>query len=339
MSLTPSYAMPQGAQLSLLDKTVTVASWLLGCGVFLTVGWMALRPDDPQGAVSVLTRGGPLKTLLQAAALSSVAAAVGTVLAGRRLSDAGTFAAAVGLAAVSLRGGTVATLLVSGAEGSGYGEHGLAIRFAAESLGWFGVVVMALLVSALAARWCFGDSEASPAADPLRLLASRRLAACDAPRLGPALFGVSPARQTAPRDGLVHTLITAGVGVMALGLLSKGLGTRSIQHGQVCFGVFVGVAVAATMAYRFVPVRSPLWSILAVPLIALTGYLWAALRPAEPGLPPNMPSSHFLRVLPIQYVGVGTVAALTAFWYVAKEAYGGAVDPAHKKRPAPKRAG
>jgi hypothetical protein len=320
MNPSPSYAMTERLQLSLLEKIVTFFAWLLGGAAFFTIGWMAVRPDDPAGAVSLFARSDAPLMLVQTAALAGVAAAIGTILAGRRLSDAGTFAAAIGLAAVSLRGETVVSFLVIRTDMSTAAERALALRFAAESLAWFGVTLVAVVVSGYVARWCFGDPARAASDDPLRALASRSLAAYDAPRIGTVICGASAAHQTEPLDGLRHMLITAGVAVVAFALLSKGLVSRSIQHGQVCFSVFAAVMIAHMIAFRFVPVRSPLWSILAVPIVAITGYLWAGFRPPEPGLPPNMPASHFLRVLPIQFIAVGTVAALTAFWYVYREA-------------------
>jgi hypothetical protein len=108
-----------------------------------------------------------------------------------------------------------------------------------------------------------------------------------------------------------------------MALLSVGLSTRVIQHGQACFVVAAGVCAAVYVASRSVPVRSALWSLLAVGLMALVGYVWAGLRPAAPGLPPNIPSSHFLRILPVQFISVGTAAALSTFWYVFQPASDG----------------
>ena len=105
-------------------------------------------------------------------------------------------------------------------------------------------------------------------------------------------------------------------GLVAIGVLSAGLSSRSIQHGQECVVVAAGVCIACYFAHRMVPVQSTLWSILAVGLTALAAYLWAGVRPAGSGLPQNIPSSHFLRVLPLQFISVGTAAAIAMFWYM-----------------------
>lgn len=300
-----------------LDRAATTASWVLGGALFLTVGWFAMEPDDPLGPVSAYARQGGLMMLIQAAALAAVAAGLATLIAGRRVADIGTFAASLGLAAVSLRGATAEYFLLRGADFSEAFEHSLAWRFALEAVGWFLVVLVAVGVSAAVMRWCFGSMESpDPNGGDTPSAVVRTLAGFDVARISARCFGVSGERQTASTDGVHHMLITTGVGLAAMAVLSAGLRWRSIQDGQVCFVVAAGVFLGAYAACRMVPVRSALWSILAVGLIALVGYVWAALRPEVTELPPNIPSSHFLRILPIQFIAVGTAAALMAFWYV-----------------------
>jgi len=256
---------------------------------------MALAPDDPGGAVSVLTHVGSIGMFVQAAALAGVAGAVATIMAGRRVPEAGTFAAAIGFAVVSLRGSTVTELLLSCADVPGMSQRLLALKLAAETLVWFVVVLFAMFVSVQVGRWYFS--------------ADRRARV--------TMMGTATRRQ-----GLRHTITTCTVGLVAISLLSAGLHERSIQHGQVCFVIALSVATGVYVAFRRGPVDSPLWSILAVPGIAVLGYLWAAVRPLSVGLPPNLPSSHFLRALPIQYVSVGTAAALVTYWYARRRGIG-----------------
>ena len=300
-------------QLSLLDKTATFGSWLIAGALFLTVGWFALEPDDPQGAVSMLARSGSLMMLVQAIALAAVAAGLVTVIAGQKLADVGTFAVAIGLAAVSLRGGTATFLLLRGAEQSEGFEQGLAIKFVLEAVGWFVVVMVAAGASAAVMRWCFGGYEPpGSSSDELRSIASRSMLAYDLPRLGGAWFSALPEEQTPVADGLKHTLVAVVAGLVGMTVLSAGLSTRSIQHGQACFVVAAAVYFASYFSCRIVPVRSALWLIFAVGLMALVGYLWSCLL--DPESPANIPSSHFMRVLPIQFISVGTAAAIAQFW-------------------------
>ncbi|MGB2987458.1 MAG: hypothetical protein WBE26_16460 [Phycisphaerae bacterium] len=340
MSHASSTIMSERPQLSLLDRAATLSSWVLAAALFLTVGWFAMEPDDPLGPVSMLGRHGAPMMLIQAAALAGVVGGLATMIAGRRLADAGTFAAALGLAVVSLRGGTAECLLVQGADVSTSFERGLALKFALEAVGWLVVMCVALVVSVLVMRWCFKESDdpgPAPAdAAPSRSRLSITPAGCDIPRFSSRWFGVPLDRQTPPADGVKHTIIATGVGLAAITLLSAGLSSRSIQHGQVCFVVAAAVGLGTYFAHRMAPVRSALWSILAVVLIALMGYVWAAVRPAVAGLPPSIPSSHFMRVLPIQYISIGTAAALAMFWYVYVPVFDkGSGDGNADRRPIP----
>lgn len=311
-------SMSHHSHSTIVERAATLASWALGGAIFLTVGWLAVEPDDPLGAVSILTRTGAPMMLLQTAALACVASALGTVLAGRRRVDIGTFAAALGLAAVSLRGSTARYLLAdSAAAGSSVGRD-LPIKFAFESLAWFVVVALSLVISALVTRWFSAQRDQEAVHNRgVNTWEPPLPAGLDIPGLGTRLFGAQPQQQTHLRDGVRHTAVATVLGLLAIGFFSGGPLSRGIQHGQVCFVVAAGVSVACYAAHRLMPVRSALWSIVAVLLIALIGYAWASVRPAVAGLPPAIPSSSFLRVLPIQYISVGTAAALAMFWHMS----------------------
>lgn len=312
---------------TMFDRTATLASWALAGALFLTVGWLTMAPDDPLGAVSFLTRDNALMMIVQLAALAGVVSALATVIAGRRLTDVGTFAVAIGLALVSLRGGTAEYLLLEGADASGASpppmyigatfERSLAVRFAVEAVGWFVVIAVAVLVACVVQHWCFGSSEdPDPSAGGAPRGEAPTLAGYDIPRLSANWLAVSPDRQTAPMEGVKHTLTVVAVTLAAMAVLSFGLSSRSIRHGQTCFVVAASVCIAVYVAYRSIPVCSVLWSILAVAVTAMVGYGWALLRPTVASLPPNVPSCHFLRILPIQFISVGTAAAIATLWYV-----------------------
>lgn len=317
---------------TMLDRTATLMSWVLAGALFLTVGWLTMAPDDPLGAVSFLARDKALMMVVQIAALAGVVSALATVIAGRRLTDVGTFAVALGLALVSLRGGTAEYLLVQGVEISATFERTLAIRFAVEAAGWFVVMVVAIFVASAVQHWCFGSSEdSSPSSTRAPHGGTPTLAGYDIPRLSANWLGLSVDRRTAPTEGAKHALTVIAVTLAAMAVLSFGLSARSIRHGQVCFVVAASVCIAVYVAYRSIPVRSALWSILAVAVTALVAYAWALLRPAAPGLPPSVPSCHFLRILPVQFISVGTAAALGTFWYV----YAPPSDTSTSRRAAP----
>ncbi len=317
MSDAPSLSMVDRPQLNLLDRAMVWSSWLLAGVLFLTVGWSAMKPDDPVGAVSLLTRSGAIVMLIQATALAAVAAALATLLAGRKLADVGTFSAALGLAAVSLRGGTVQHLLMQRSDGMDAPPQSLAILFALEAVAWFTVLVITVGVSGWLVRWCLtagGRSEESRA--DTASLPARTMSALDIPGIGVGFFGQMRGCQTSLGMGVGHTLLTTFFGLAAFYVLSTGTASRTIQHGQECFVVTAAVWAGCYAAHRLRPVRSALWSILAVGMMAVAGYVWSSLGPGSAGTPITVPGSPFMRILPIQFVSVGTAAAVVMFWHM-----------------------
>lgn len=314
MNAASYVSSPGHPQNSLSARAATLGSWAIGGAIFLTIGWLAVEPDDPLGAVSILTRSNAATMLIEAAALAVVASAMGAALAGQRRVDIGMVATALGLAAVSLRGSTACALLVDNADGGSVVGRDLPLKLALEAMAWFAVVALSLGVSAWVTQWCF-TRPSHPAAAGAGGRSDAPLAAgFDVPVLGARLFHRRPEEQTPLRDGLKHTGLVTGVALVAMAFFCAGLSARSIQHGQVCFVVAAAVVTGSYVGHHVAPVRSALWSILAVPAIAVIGYVWASVRPAVGGLPAPIPASHFLRVLPIQYISVGTVAAVVMFW-------------------------
>ncbi len=313
----------------MVDKMLTLAAWALGGAVFLTVGWFAMAPDDPLGPVSLLAHHNAFAMVVQAAALAAIAAAVSTVLAGRLLPDVGTFAAAVGLVCVSLRGGTVGSLLIDNAEAAPAVRSSLAISMLLEAIVWIGVAAIATAASSVVMRWFFGQPGDEAHGDPHSVRAAffGYQAGSDVPGIGPSFLHARPDEQTPPVTGLSHVAVTALVGIILLRVLTEGLSARSPQHGQSCFVVAAAIGIACYVAHHVVPVRSALWSILAAWAMAPLGYLWAALQAAPQDLPAVVPPSHFLQLLPIQFIAVGTATAVVMFWYMAPPP-----EPVHQER-------
>ncbi len=275
-----------------------------------------MQPDDPLGAVSMLTRTSSIQMVFQAMALAIVVASLATAIAGKSLPDVGTFAAAIGLAVVSFRGETAAhLLLLPESQAVGY-ERMLALKFSVEVLAWSSVIGVGIVVSGFVSSWLFAKApkteDYSPS-DPGSV--AHLLAGWDIPVFGRIVQAGRQYEQTTPREGIKHTLLLAGTSLFFVGLFSGGLATRGIEHGQVCFVVAASVALGCSIAGRIVPTHSVLWSIAAVPLMAIVAYLWACVMAGSGQRLPNLPASHFLRILPIQYVAIGTAAAIFMEWW------------------------
>ncbi len=330
MTDVPGELMAHRPHLTLLQKTTTFVSWLMAGAIFLSVGWMAMEPDDPLGAVSFLTRRQPLVMLVEVVALAAVTSGLATVITARVLPDMGAFAASVGLAVVSVQGGTASFLLWENSAPGLTAGHGLAGRLILDSVGWFVVVLASVITSAAVTRWLFGPAIAPDESGTGRLMP----AGYDLPGLGLPL-GRDSLDQTRMAGGLKHLFVVAGVALLAYAWLCSVLYARAIQHGQACFSVAVSVWIATHVAHRVAPVGSALWGLGGVLLLAVGGFAWAGFRGPAEGLPAGIPPSHFLRVLPLQYVSVGTAAAIATSWSVRK--HGANERVKHKTSPASER--
>ena len=324
----PSPSVPmQRPPASFVDQVAICLAVALAVALFLTVGGVVLGPSDPLAPVSVFSIGAGAMMLIESAALAGVAACLATLLAGRRATDVGILATVVGVAVYTVFGGTPEQFLLDGAElarresssgsnSAGGIEHALAMRFLLEAAGWWIVVAISIVVSAVVYQWCC-SSAASPGGlgdDSHGACQSMIPAGFDIPGVPQRWTGIAASQQTPVAMGLRHALIVGGVGLAAMMIFSTGLASSSIKHGQVFFVVGMSAFVGEYFAFRLGPVRSALWSILGVVLIVLGGYAWSAVRPHVGGTA-NIPSSHFMRVLPVQFVSVGVAGAILGFWY------------------------
>ncbi len=272
--------------LTFLDRLALWASWAAAAGIFLTLGWMAMAPADPYGAVSLILRRSAASMWIQAAGLAVVTSAIATLLVGRALPYAGPFAAALGLAVVSLRGGTAESLLIT-ARTSEMGTTLLAVQMSFEAMAWMGVMLLSFVISAGIARWCLPQA-ATPA--------------------------ITTARDGKGLPAPAFAAIAMGIGLLAFNILGAGMHSREIRHTQVLFVVGASIWLGCYFAYRVVPVHGITWYVVTVLVMVLGSYLWASLQGDSPNLPVSLPPSNYLRVLPIQFVSVGVAAGVAAYW-------------------------
>jgi hypothetical protein len=341
MTSSVAQGMADLPHVSLWERVASLAAVVVACGIFLTVGELSIAPPAPEAAVSLVTRPGASAVLLQAIAIAFIASALATVVAGRRRADFGAACAALGLGLLTVRHATSFSLLVHYADDATATQSALAGRFVVESLSWFIVIVAALIAAALTGRWVFGvvakgaatadtDGRIVDAARAEGVAAAARDATTaltaigDVPLIGGLVVPSPAGSQTPPLDGLKHTFAAAATGLIMLALLSVAVRYRNVEHGQACFLVGASVFVGTWVASRCFPVRSALWSVVAVLAVAVVAYGWTSVTAAAGGAPAHLPQSPILRILPAQFIAVGTVAAIATFWWQ----YG------HRHRPA-----
>lgn len=304
--------MPLHYHLRLIDRLVALVAWSLAIAIFFTIGWRVLRPVDPQGAVSMITCRHPWLMVAQMAALGMVTAALATVLVGRKLADAGVFATCLGIAVANLRADTLGALLISLADSGGETPPNIAAGFLFEAIIWFAIVVLAMVTSGLVLRWCFGQGDSHG----FSVLST--MAVADMPLISGVLSERDADEHVAKlRTGVSHMLLTAVIAFALIGVLSTGVPARPIQHGQVYFSIAAAFCIAGYFAHGKFPARTPFWTCLAVPLVSVIAYLWVMLLDFSQGsqLPPSIPHSTYLRALPLEYVTLGTLGSILAFWW------------------------
>ncbi len=348
---SPTRLILHRPHLSLRDRAFSLAAFVVAGAIFLTLGWSLMEPVDPQGAVSALTRGGGAGLIIKAALLGAATAAAATVVAGQRLADVGTFATGLGLMLVSLRGNNAAALLTSHASDGG-SMRTLAVWMAFESLGWCLVMGVAAAVSGFVMSRLYGGPPSEPGSELAPgereahacLSAAWAMASLDVPKFSHRWFGTDEASLTPWRDGVRHMLIATGVAFAVTMILSAGVSSRAVRHGEACFMVAVAVFVGSRSAHALAPARSALWSLASVGVLMIFGCLYAAVS-TDPGAgPAGVPASPFMRVLPLQFAAVGFAAAVLAQWSVqvrarAVESSDAATGPDARKRRTARRGG
>ena len=80
MSTSTSTPIADPPQLGFFERLGVWASWGMGGWIFLTAGWLIMRPADPLGPVSLFSGQSGLVVVVLVAALSGVTAALATVI-------------------------------------------------------------------------------------------------------------------------------------------------------------------------------------------------------------------------------------------------------------------
>lgn len=145
--------------------------------------------------------------------------------------------------------------------------------------------------------------------------AIRAMAGFDVPQLGAKLTGKPLFHHTPWREGLTHALAALVAGFVLLIVIGMGLKNHEVTHAESCFLIAFVLWIGGHIAYQLAPVRSPLWPMAGALALPLVGYLWSSVMLSGGNLPPNMPRTPFLRLLPLQFVAAGALMAIAKFWW------------------------
>ena len=261
---------------------LTVAA-AIACLLFWFAGkWFGI-PEHAGYEISLALQPSPAADLLLVGVVLCVATAVGTVVAGSIRFDAGLFAGAVGLAAVSSRGGPMRYVTQAAA------GRGVFVAMALELL-----VLGALLGLAWFGLW----------------LLYRR-----GTLLGDEMRDGLKDQPHAPGERVFALLVQAGVTAALVLLLA-----RTDEKKQVLAAVGVASFCATLVAYAASPVRPSVWYWAGPLLAGVVGYLaaYSAWPSVDPVVWKSGTGGHVLaplaRPLPLDYASLGTAGAIAAYW-------------------------
>jgi hypothetical protein len=293
-----------------------------------TMGWMVARPVDPELALTFVRSGRAIPAIWPTlAVLTVVAGIIGTVLAGPRLPEAGVFAAAIGLAALGLRGGSMQIMLANEQATTEPARQAFMTAMALDCVLWTALMLATWLVVSWAWRWVWCNDKA-----PAELQSAQSAQASAAkPAAGSgtkAGRGPGQAPKTTPdtisRMGWPALVVTVLVGIFVVWLTVARTPVANVHRGQTIAAIAAALYLGAMAARYFTGVQDVRWYVLAVPAIGLTAYLvgylssdmsWAQGTQHQYYIYLATTPPHALaRPLPIEYVAVGTAAALAGYW-------------------------
>lgn len=265
------------------NRLLLTTAALLACLLFWSAGkWFSI-PEHPGYEMSLALQPAAAGDLLLTGVVLWAATAVGTAVAGTIRFDAGLFAGAVGLAALSARGGPI-RYVTQAASGPGV-FLALALELltlgALLGLAWFGLWLL----------YRGGRLEGDASRDGL----------ADQPH--------------APRERvfalLVQTVVTA-----ALVLLLA----RTDEKKQVLAAVGIASFCATLVAYAASPVRPSVWYWTGPVLTGVIGYTaayftWGDTAPLEwKNGAGGGALAALARPLPLDYASLGTAGAIAGYW-------------------------
>jgi hypothetical protein len=271
-----------------------VAGLIVAGVLFGSLGLLTLRPWDPFGAISLQLVQGPFGLLLRTAGLLLAVGVFAAILMDARLPLFGTFAACIGMAIPILKTAGMDYVMVRQQTTKAM-EHpqdfwGFLIL---EALSWTVVLIALLAGTLITEQWLKRND--SPLIEAAR----------GEPKKSETTVNVW-------LRGLGGTAITVVLGLFLIALFAA-----SMKKGQIVFACAAGFFLAGLTAEQIAENNHPIWQVAAVPVVAVIAYVYTWFHPDRPpGLEAilNIAPNNLARVLPVEYLFIGTIGAIFGNW-------------------------
>jgi hypothetical protein len=266
-----------------LTARIALTLAVVVCAVILYLGsqWFGV-PELPGFDGSLLKQSSPGMAIILVAILLPIAALVGTVLAGAVRFEAGLFAAALGLMCISLRGGTMVSVLQE-ANGQSDVFRTLAVEL---------LMLSIILVGVWGMLWAIGKRTVVNAEHH------------------------EGAASTAMSNG-IGALVTQAIATSLLMLFF----CQSEAKYQVLASVGISSVLATWIAYTSFPARPSIWFWTGPLLVGIIAYILAAMN-SDPSLMiahPDTIRGALERPLPLDYASAGPAGAILGYWTMRKK--------------------
>jgi len=283
----------------LIRRIRFVCALSIAAAIFWHVGWHVLRPQDPQGPVSLLMVDQGVIAMAELLGLAVVTSGLAVAICGARSADRGPLAIAVGLATLGLRGSQLDTLVMFRMYAPASGRTPLdpfpTTALMAECWLWLALIAVGFVVGRWVESW-FTPSRG--AGSPNQAASDRR---GRGPRASDTPYGIA-------------AVILASLAAWTALSFTLGSPNEAILKGQMYFGIGFSFLVAVLIAHACFKTGSRLWSLILVAVVASVAYLVAGPDPRsiaharETGTYLNL--QPLARPLPLEYAALGALGAL-----------------------------
>jgi len=266
--------------------------------LFWSLGWSVLKPWDPYGAMYFQPEEGEsLFLLVRVIGLQLAAAVFASIIMDARIPLFGAFAACIGIGIPILKtGGMDYAMVRTQLDKTLEHPESLWGFMTLETLAWTGVLAILVAITMVTEQWLKKNED-------IRL---------DEAAKKESATRLKPAKKAAWWKGLGGTAITAVLALFLIAILAA-----SMRKGQVIFACLAAFYLAGLTAEQIAENDHPVWQVAAVPLVALTAYLYTWMHPMRPPgleLILHIAPNSLARVLPVEYIFIGTIGAIFGNW-------------------------